>query len=86
MVLLLTLTRQHVATTLIGAQTLGAVFTIFARAVGPNKEGPGDVFPDFTEGILPDLSKAWFWVALVLQFVLPIGFFKFFRKEQVAKP
>lgn len=86
MVLLLTLTRQHVAATLIGAQTLGAAFTILARAVGPDKEGPGDVFPDFSEGVMPGFSKPWFWIALALQLILPIGFFKFFRKEQVAKP
>ncbi|KAH8908249.1 hypothetical protein BR93DRAFT_895934 [Coniochaeta sp. PMI_546] len=86
MVLLLTLTRQHVAATLIGAQTLGAAFTILARAVGPDREGPGDVFPDFSEGILPGFTKPWFWIALALNLILPIGFFKFFRKEQVAKP
>jgi alpha-1,3-glucan synthase len=86
MVLLLTLTRQHVAATLIGAQTLGAAFTILARAVGPNATGPGDVFPDFSEGVMPGFSKPWFWIGLGLQLILPIGFFKFFRKEQVAKP
>lgn len=86
MVLLLTLTRQHVAATLIGAQVLGAAFTILARAVGPDGEGPGDVFPDFSEGVLPGFSKPWFWIALGLNLLLPIGFFKFFRKDQVAKP
>jgi len=86
MVLLLTLTRQHVAATLIAAQTLGAIFTILARATAPNKDGPGDVFPDFSEGAMPGISKAWFWVALILQLILPLGFFKFFRKEQVSKP
>lgn len=86
MVLLLTLTRQHVAATLMGAQFLGAVFTMLARATAPDKNGPGDVFPDFTAGAMPGLGKAWFWVVLGLQLVLPIGFFKFFRKEQVAKP
>ncbi|KAK3939763.1 putative cell wall alpha-1, 3-glucan synthase [Diplogelasinospora grovesii] len=86
MVLLLTLTRQHVAATLIGAQVLGSIFTILARATAPDKIGPGDVFPDFSEGALPGLGKAWFWVALIMQLILPIGFFKFFRKEQVSKP
>ncbi|KAK3695819.1 putative cell wall alpha-1, 3-glucan synthase [Podospora appendiculata] len=86
MVLLLTLTRQHVAATLIGAQFLGACVTILARATAPDKDGPGDVFPDFSEGAMPGLAKPWFWVALGLQLILPIGFFKFFRKEQVAKP
>ncbi|KAM7188404.1 hypothetical protein V8F33_010655 [Rhypophila sp. PSN 637] len=86
MVLLLTLTRQHVAATLIGAQVLGAAFTILARATAPNKDGPGDVFPDFSEGVGVCLAKPWFWIVLGLQLILPIGFFKFFRKEQVAKP
>lgn len=86
MVLLLTLTRQHVAATLVGAQILGSVATILARATAPDKIGPGDVFPDFSEGIMPGISKAWFWVALVMQLILPFGYFKFFRKEQVAKP
>ncbi|KAK1758077.1 alpha-1,3-glucan synthase [Echria macrotheca] len=86
MVLLLTLTRQHVAATLIGAQVLGAGFTILARGTAPNKIMPGPVFPDFSEGIMPGISMPFFWVCLGLQLVLPIGFFKFFRKEQVAKP
>ncbi|KAK3372216.1 putative cell wall alpha-1, 3-glucan synthase [Podospora didyma] len=86
MVLLLTLTRQHVAATLIGAQILGSIFTILARATAPHKLYAVEVFPDFSEGILPGLAKPWFWVALVLQLILPLGFFKFFRKEQVAKP
>jgi alpha-1,3-glucan synthase len=86
MVLLLTLTRQHVAATLIAAQVLGSGFTILARATAPHKIGPGDVFPDFSEGVLPGLGRPFFWVCLILQLVLPIGFFKFFRKEQVSKP
>ncbi|KAH8750212.1 glycosyl transferase group 1 [Diaporthe sp. PMI_573] len=86
MVLLLTLTRQHVAATLVGAQILGSIATILARATAPDKIGPGDVFPDFSEGIMPGISKAWFWVALGMQLIIPFGYFKFFRKEQVAKP
>ncbi|KAJ4049008.1 hypothetical protein NW756_006221 [Fusarium oxysporum] len=86
MVLLLTLTRQHVAATLIGAQILGSGFIILARATAPDKIGPGPVFPDLSEGIMPGIAQPWFWVALCLQLILPIGFFKFFRKEQVAKP
>lgn len=86
MVLLLTLTRQHVAATLIGAQILGSIATILARGTAPDAIGPGDVFPDFSEGVMPGIGKAWFWVALVMQLIIPVGFFKFFRKEQVAKP
>lgn len=86
MVLLLTLTRQHVAATLVGAQILGSAATILARGTAPDKIGPGDVFPDFSEGITPGIGKAWFWVALLMQLILPFGYLKFFRKEQVAKP
>lgn len=86
MVLLLTLTRQHVAATLMGAQVLGSLATVLAKATAPDRVGPGDVFPDFSEGVGPGVSKAWFWVALGMQLVLPFGYFKFFRKEQVAKP
>jgi len=86
MVLLLTLTRQHVAATLTAAQILGAGFTILARGTAPHKIGPAEVFPDFSEGVLPGVGKPFFWVCLILQLILPIGFFKFFRKEQVAKP
>ncbi|KAK2600447.1 hypothetical protein N8I77_009977 [Diaporthe amygdali] len=82
MVLLLTLTRQHVAATLIGAQILGSIATIVARATAPDKLGPGDVFPDFSAGIMPGIGKAWFWVALIMQLIIPFGYFKFFRKEQ----
>ncbi|KAF2458155.1 hypothetical protein BDY21DRAFT_214196 [Lineolata rhizophorae] len=86
MILLQTLTRIHVAFTLIAAQVLGSVATILARATAPNKLGPGDVFPDFSEGAIAGLSKFWFWIALAFQLVICVGFFKFFRKEQLAKP
>ncbi|KAH7010584.1 putative cell wall alpha-1, 3-glucan synthase [Microdochium trichocladiopsis] len=86
MVLLLTLTRQHVAATLLAAQVLGASFTILARGTAPHKTGPDGVFPDFSEGALRGIAQPWFWVCLAMQLVLPVGFFKFFRKEQVAKP
>ena len=86
MVLLLTLTRQHIAATLIAAQFLGASFTILARATAPHKSSPSEVFPDFSDGALPGLGKPFFWICLALQLILPIGFFKYFRKEQVAKP
>jgi len=86
MLLLQTLTRVHIAFTLIAAQVLGSIATIVARACAPNNIGPGDVFPDFTGGAFPGLGKAWFWVGLILQFVICGGFFTFFRKEQLSKP
>ena len=86
MILLQTLTRVHIAYTLITAQVLGSVATIVARATAPNKLGPADVFPDFTRGAYPGITKAWFWVGLIFQLFICVGFFRFFRKEQLTKP
>jgi alpha-1,3-glucan synthase len=86
MILLQTLTRIHVAFTLIAAQVLGSVATILARATAPNKVGPGDVFPDFSAGVLDGVSTPWFWVAMLAQIGVCLGFFAFFRKEQLSKP
>jgi alpha-1,3-glucan synthase len=86
MILLQTLTRFHVAFTLVAAQVIGSLGTILARATAPDKVGPGDVFPDFSLGFEGGLGKGWFWVALLFQLVIPVGFFMFFRKEQLFKP
>ncbi|KAL8766393.1 MAG: hypothetical protein Q9209_006827 [Squamulea sp. 1 TL-2023] len=86
MILLQTLTRIHIAFTLIAAQMLGSIATILARATAPNKIGPGDIFPDFSAGYADGLGKGWFWVALVFQLLICVGFFAFFRKEQLSKP
>lgn len=86
MMLLQTLTRVHIAVSLLAAQLLGTGITMLAKATAPDKDGPGDVFPDFSAGILQGISKSWFWIALAAQLVIPIGFFKFFRKEQLSKP
>ncbi|KAK3321725.1 hypothetical protein B0H66DRAFT_513919 [Apodospora peruviana] len=86
MMLLATLTRQHVLTVLIFAQVVGSVFTILARATSPNALSPNTTFPDFSQGLMPGIASQWFWVCLIFQLIIPIGFFKFFRKEQVSKP
>jgi alpha-1,3-glucan synthase len=86
MILLNTLTRFHIAFTLIAAQVLGSIATILARATAPNKIGPGDVFPDFSAGFSEGLSKAWFWIALLFQLSINVTCFLFFRKEQLSKP
>ena len=86
MILLQTLTRIHISFTLIAAQVLGSIATILARASAPNNIGPGDVFPDFSAGFADGLSKPWFWVALAFQLLICVGFFMFFRKEQLSKP
>lgn len=86
MILLQTLTRFHIACALVIAQVVGSLATIAARATSPDKLGPADVFPDFSFGVGDTLSKAPFWVALVCQGVICVGFFAFFRKEQLSKP
>jgi len=35
---------------------------------------------------MPGIASPYFWVCLGFQLIIPIGFFKFFRKEQVSKP
>ncbi|KAK4501123.1 hypothetical protein PRZ48_006929 [Zasmidium cellare] len=64
MILLFTLTREHVAFTIIMCQVIGSATTILARAVAPNKIGPGPISPDISQG-LSALGEAWFWVALL---------------------
>lgn len=85
-ILLQTLTRMHVAATLIAAQVLGSGIVILARATAPHRVGPGDVFPNF--GLLgaEALGKGWFWAGLISQLVICAGFYKVFRKEQLLKP
>ena len=85
MILLQTLTRFHVVFTLVCAQVLGSVATIVARATAPDKDGPGSVFPNLVLGTL-GLRQPAFWVGVGLQGVVCVGFFMFFRKEQLQKP
>lgn len=69
------------------APLLGTLVTILAKATAPTRNGPGDVFPDFLAGVRVGLhGNYWFWIALFAQLVIPIGFFKFFRKGQLSKP
>ena len=85
MILLQTLSRFHITFTLVAAQVVGSIFTIVARATAPNNIGPGTVFPDFSAGV-SGLYEASFWLCLVFQLVICVGFFAFFRKEQLSKP
>ena len=86
MMLLATLTRHHVMTVLIGAQVVGSAFTMLARATSPNALSPNTTFPDFSQGVMPGAASPYFWACLGCQLIIPVGFFKFFRKEQVSKP
>jgi alpha-1,3-glucan synthase len=86
MMLIATLTRQHVMGVLIASQIIGGLVTILARATSPNAIHAQGTFPDFTEGSMPGLASKYFWICLAFQLIIPLGFFKFFRKEQVTKP
>lgn len=85
MILLQTMTRFHISFTLIAAQVLGSIATILARVTAPDKTGPGSVFPNLALGV-DGLGKAGFWLALVFQIIICVGFAAFFRKEQLSKP
>lgn len=93
---------MHIAFALISGQVLGALATILARAIAPDNLGPGDVFPDFSfyrpGDSLEPFHKPWFYIALLSQVLISVGYFMFFRKvivsattdidlqEQLAKP
>lgn len=85
MILLSTMTRIHVAFTLLTAQVLGAAITAIARASSPSKLGPGSIFPNLLIN-LDGMYNAWFWIGLFLNIFVCFGFFLFFRKEQLNKP
>lgn len=85
MILLQTMTRFHITFTLLAAQVLGSTFTILARLTAPDNTGPGSVFPNFAVGN-DGLGTASFWLGLVFQIIICIGFATFFRKEQLSKP
>lgn len=85
MILLVTLTRVHVAFTLVAAQVLGSVATMVARACAPNNIGPGPISPDISKGV-SEIGQAWFWIGLIMNLGICVGFFVFFRKEQLSKP
>lgn len=85
MILLGTLTRVHVAFTLITAQVLGSIATMVGRAVAPNNLGPGPISPDISSG-LRAMAEPWFFIGLFFNLLICGGYFLFFRKEQLSKP
>lgn len=85
MIMLSTLTRSHVAFTVIATQVLGSATTMLARGVAPNRIGPGPISPDISGGVAP-IWQAWFWIALAFNLFVCVGFYKFYRKEQLLKP
>lgn len=67
-------------------QVIGALATIIARADGLNSVGPGPTFPNLAGSLSAGLSQPWFWICLLSQLGICVGFFAFFRKEQLTKP
>ena len=92
MILLQTLSRLHVCATLAFAQVIGSICVMVARATAPNRIGPGTVFPDIAtwdfraDGLKGSpMAEPPFWIALICQLVIVIGYFWFYRKEQLGK-
>lgn len=69
MILLQTLTRQHMCYVLLISQFIGSVATMCARAFSPNKLGPGPIHPDISAG-LESLWTPWFCITLALQIII----------------
>lgn len=85
MLLLQTMVRFHITFVLMAGQVVGSIATIIARADGLNSVGPGPTFPDLAVS-LSGLSNAWFWICMLAQIIIAIGYYAFFRKEQLTKP
>ncbi|QIW99286.1 hypothetical protein AMS68_004804 [Peltaster fructicola] len=86
MLLLQTLTRLHISYALILAQIVGSVGTIISRADGLGSIGPATYFPSPAADVWDVLNSGGFWICMLFQIFLCIGYFAFFRKEQLAKP
>ncbi|KAI0006163.1 glycoside hydrolase family 13/glycosyltransferase family 5 protein [Russula compacta] len=92
MILLQTLSRLHVCATLAFSQIIGSICVMVARATAPNRIGPESVFPDagkwdFSQGLSGSpMASAPFWIALTSQLIIVIGYFWFYRKEQLSRP
>lgn len=86
-----TLSRLHVCATLAFSQIIGSICVMIARATAPNRIGPSSVFPDagqwdFQQGLSGSpMASAPFWIALTSQLIIVIGYFWFYRKEQLCK-
>ncbi|KAF5383371.1 hypothetical protein D9757_008431 [Collybiopsis confluens] len=93
MILLQTLSRLHVLATLSFSQILGSAVVMLARATSPDGVGPGSVFPNF--GTWDPWTEGWgnspvvqpvFWVALGCQLIIVVGYFWFYRREELSRP
>jgi alpha-1,3-glucan synthase len=86
MLLLQTLTRLHISFALIMAQCVGSVATIINRADGLSSTGPLPYYPTLAHSISEGLSGPGFWICMLAQIAVCIGYIAFFRKEQLSKP
>lgn len=84
--LMQTMPRQFVMCASVIAQVIGSAAMMAARATGPNKIGPGSVFPDLSKGVLAALEQPWFVIVLFIQFALCAGWFWWYRAAQLQKP
>ncbi|KIY53580.1 glycoside hydrolase family 13/glycosyltransferase family 5 protein [Fistulina hepatica ATCC 64428] len=84
LILLQTLSRLHVSTTLAFTQMIGSVVVMIAHLIAPNP------MPDIaawnpSQGLLDSPFVMWaFWVCLACQLLIVLGYFWFFRKEQLC--
>ena len=69
MILLQTLTRGHIAFTLLTAQVMGSIATICARAFAPNRIGPGPISPDISAGASA-VAEPWFFISLIFNLLI----------------
>jgi alpha-1,3-glucan synthase len=85
-----TLSRLHVCATLAFSQILGSICVMVARATAPNRISLESVFPDagkwdFQDGFSRSpMAFPIFWTALICQLLIVIGYFWFYRKEQLG--
>ncbi|KAM0701921.1 hypothetical protein Q7P35_010831 [Cladosporium inversicolor] len=86
MLLLQTLTRFHITFALVFAQVIGSIGTIINRADGLSSTGPLPYYPSMAYNVGNGLSYAGFWICMIFQIIICIGYFAFFRKEQLSKP
>lgn len=76
---------MHVSAVLIISQIIGTAAFTLARYTSPDRSGAGDVFPNITFGESYSVFSNWlYWVGLVLQIVIALGYMFWFRKEQLA--
>jgi alpha-1,3-glucan synthase len=85
-----TLSRLHVCATLAFSQILGSICVMVAHATAPNRINLESVFPDagkwdFKDGFSRSpMASPIFWTVLICQLVIVIGYFWFYRKEQLG--